>query len=83
MLTANTLIIGCENAAEFDQLRAELMDEHDPQSPLECELWSASPGSSGRLRRVPFFEAAILDARHAQLWQVKYLNNDLAFEDPA
>ena len=58
------LIIVGENADDFDQLRAELMDEHDPQSALECELVERLAGILWRLRRVPFFEAAILDARH-------------------
>jgi hypothetical protein len=37
-LTAKMLIIVGENADDFDQLRAELMAEHDPQSVLETEL---------------------------------------------
>jgi len=41
------------------------MEEHDPQSALECELVVRLAGILWRLRRVPFFEAAILDARHA------------------
>ena len=65
-LTAKTLIIVGENADDFDQLRAELMDEHDPQSALECELVERLAGILWRLRRVPFFEAAIMDARHYQ-----------------
>jgi hypothetical protein len=67
-LTAKMLIIVAENAADFDQLRAELMDEHDPQSALECELVERLAGILWRLRRVPFFEAAILDARQDQVW---------------
>ena len=62
------LIIVGEDADDFDQLRAELMDEHDPQSALECELVERLAGILWRLRRVPFFEAAILDARHAEVW---------------
>ena len=58
------LIIVGENADDFDELRAELMDEHDPQSALECELVERLAGILWRLRRVPFFEAAILDSRH-------------------
>ncbi len=37
-LTAKTLVIGDEDPAQFDKLRAELMQEFDPQSGLECEL---------------------------------------------
>jgi hypothetical protein len=67
-LTAKTLIIVGENANDFDLLRTELMDEHDPQSASECELVERLAGILWRLRRVPFFEAAILDARHASVW---------------
>jgi len=66
-LTAKTLITVGECADDFDQLRAELIDEHEPQSFLECELVERLAGILWRLRRVPFFEAAILDARHSQM----------------
>ena len=66
-LTAKTLVIVGENADDFDQLQAELMNEHDPQSALECELVERLAGVLWRLRRLPFFEAAILDARQAQV----------------
>jgi hypothetical protein len=74
-LTAKTLIIVGEHADDFDELRAALMDEYDPQSPLEHELVERLAGILWRLRRVPFFEAAILDARHAEVWDRKYSNN--------
>ena len=61
-LTAKMLIIVGENADDFDQLRVELMDEHNPQSVLECELVERLTGILWRLRRVPLFEAAMLDA---------------------
>ena len=65
-LTAKMLIIVGEDADDFDELRAELMDEYDPQSALECELVERLAGILWRLRRVPFFEAAIFDARHVR-----------------
>ncbi len=65
------LIILGEDADDFDQLRAELMDEHDPQSVLETELVERLAGILWRLRRVPSFEAAILDTRHQQVWNQK------------
>jgi hypothetical protein len=68
-LTAKMLIIVGEHADDFDQLRAELMAEYDPQSALECELVERLAGILWRLRRVPFFEAAIMDARHTQAGQ--------------
>ena len=71
-LTAKMLIIVGEHADDFDQLRAELMAEHDPQSVLETELVERLAGILWRLRRVPSFEAAILDTRHQQVWNQKY-----------
>jgi hypothetical protein len=65
------LIIVGENADDFDQLRAGLLEEHDPQSVLECEMVERMAGILWRLRRVPLFEAAILDARHQQVWNQK------------
>jgi hypothetical protein len=66
-LTAKTLIIVGERSDDFDQLRAELMNEHDPQSALEAELVERLAGILWRLRRVPLFEAAILTACHAEV----------------
>jgi hypothetical protein len=70
-LTAKMLIILGEDADDFDQLRAELMAEHDPQSVLETELVERLGGILWRLRRLPSFEAAILDTRHQQVWNQK------------
>ena len=50
------------------------MDEHDPQSALECELVERLAGILWRLRRVPFFEAAILSARHVEVRDRQFLN---------
>jgi hypothetical protein len=49
------LIIVGEQAEDFDQLRAELMDQYDPRSALECELVERLAMILWRLRRVPFF----------------------------
>src|SRR6476620_2436513 len=70
-LTAKMLIIVGEHTDDFDQLRAGLMNEHDPQSVLETELVERLTGILWRLRRVPSFEAAILDTRHPQVWNQK------------
>jgi hypothetical protein len=64
-LTAKTLIIVGECADDFEALRTELVEEYEPQSPLEIELVERIAGILWRLRRVPLFEAAIVDARHA------------------
>ena len=66
-LTATTLVIGNEDPAHFDRLRAELMEQYDPQSPLECELVERLSSLLWRLRRVPIFEAAIIEARRADV----------------
>jgi hypothetical protein len=66
-LTASTLIIVGEEPDEFDELRAALIDSYDPQSPWERELVERLAGIFWRLRRVPFWEAAIIDARYVQL----------------
>jgi hypothetical protein len=66
-LTAKTLVIVGEHADDFDGLRGELLEQHGPRSALEFELVERLAGILWRLRRVPFFEAAILDARHAQV----------------
>ena len=52
-LTAKMLVIAGENEDDFDQLRADLTDEHDPQSALEAELVERLAGILWRLRRVP------------------------------
>lgn len=66
-LTAKTLVIGDEDPAQFDKLRVELMEEYDPQSALECELVERLSSLLWRLRRIPAFEAAIIDARRAEV----------------
>jgi len=43
------------------------LEEHDPQSALEAELAERLAGILWRLRRVPFFEAAILGPRRDEL----------------
>jgi hypothetical protein len=66
-LTAKLLVIGDEDPAEFEELRAALMEQYDPQGPAECELVEYLAGVYWRLRRFPFFEAAIFAARQAQV----------------
>ena len=66
-LTAKTLVIGDEDPAQFDKLRAEVMEQYDPQSALERELVERLSSLLWRLRRIPAFEAAIIDARRAEV----------------
>jgi hypothetical protein len=58
------------------------MDEHDPQSTLECELVERLAGILWRLRRVPFFEAGILDACHQRVTNQKNYGRPLKPEGP-
>jgi hypothetical protein len=44
-LAAAMLVTGYEDAGQFEELRTELMNEHDPQSALECELRGALGGN--------------------------------------
>jgi hypothetical protein len=81
-LTAKTLVIVGEDPDDFDELRAELMKQHGPQLALEYELVERLSGLLWRLRRVPFFEAAILDARHAEVSEEKSLDDDWESEEP-
>ena len=64
-LTAKKLIMVGEHAEDFEELRSALVEQYDPQSALEFELVERLAGILFRLRRVPFFERAILDARHS------------------
>ena len=66
-LSAKLIMIVGEKADDFDRLRANLLDEYQPQSALECEMVERLTIILWRLRRVPSFEVAILDARHQQV----------------
>ena len=66
-LTARLLVIGDEDPAEFEELRAGLLEQYNPQGPAECELVEYLAGVYWRLRRFPLFEAAIFAAREAQV----------------
>jgi flagellar biosynthesis/type III secretory pathway protein FliH len=68
-LTAKTLIIAGESADDFDELRAKLVQELNPQSTLECELVEQLAVNVWRRRRAPCFEAAIVAAREEQVAQ--------------
>jgi hypothetical protein len=60
-LTAKMLIIVGECEDDFNELR--LIDELKPQSTLEAELVVRIAGILRRLRRTPFFEAAVVTSR--------------------
>ena len=77
-LTASTLVIAGEDPSEFEKLRAELMEEHGPQTALECELVERLSGLLWRLRRVPYFEAAIMNARQVEVEERESLDRLIA-----
>ena len=75
-LTAETLVIGGEDPARFNEFRAELIRQRDPQSTLESELVERLAGILWRLRRVPFFEAAIVAARQDEVDEYTSLEDE-------
>ena len=65
-LRARILLSG-EDEAEFNQLRARLLQEHNPQTTLEAELVEDLARIILLRKRAACFEAAILDARGEEL----------------
>jgi hypothetical protein len=66
-LTAKSVVLWNEKQADFDELRDELVDEYNPRSAMEHELVENLAALLWRLRRVPTFEANIIEARHADV----------------
>ena len=62
-LTAQAVIIGDEDPAQFDALRKALEEEFQPHSLMERELVERLAGIIWRIRRTPKFEAALIEAR--------------------
>jgi len=62
-LTAEVVVTTSEDAEAFSEFREALMRQYDPEGWLECELVERIASLCWRLRRVPVFEAAILDYR--------------------
>jgi hypothetical protein len=66
-LSAGTLVVGDEDPADFDRLRAAFEEEFCPQTELEFLLVERAATLMWRLRRVPAFEAVIIQARKAKI----------------
>jgi hypothetical protein len=66
-LTAKTIVIGDEDPAQFELLRKALEERFKPHSVMERELSERLAGIAWRLRRIPAFEAAILDTLCAEV----------------
>ena len=62
-MTARTVVIGKEDPLEFDALRHALEEEFEPLSMMERELVERLAGIVWRPRRMPQFEAALIEAR--------------------
>lgn len=66
-LTAGTLVVGAEDPADLDRLRAKFEQEFCPQTELEFLLVERAAIQMWRSRRVPALEAAIIQARKAKI----------------
>jgi hypothetical protein len=65
-LTAQAVVIEDEDPAQFDVLRHALQEEFEPHSLMERELVERLAGIMWRIRRIPKFEAALIEARCEQ-----------------
>jgi hypothetical protein len=61
-LTATTLVINGENPKNFELLRAEYEAQFKPRNALQFELVERLAVTTWRLRRIPAFEAALIEA---------------------
>jgi hypothetical protein len=59
-ITAKVVVIGGEDPGQFELFRASLEEEFEPQASLERELVERLVGYAWRLRRIPIFEAAVM-----------------------
>ena len=60
-LTAQDVVLAHEDPAKFEALSEELRERFKPRDALEEELVGRIAGLLWRLRRIPVFEAALLD----------------------
>ena len=77
-LTAETIVIGDEDPKAFDMLRAELEEEYNPRPGIESELVERLAVLMWRMRRIPIFEAALIELGREQVASDKrrYLISD-------
>jgi hypothetical protein len=66
-LTAKTIVIGDEDPGQFEILRAAFEDEFQPRSLMERELVEYLAALTWRRRRVPVFEAGLIEAIRAEI----------------
>ena len=65
-LTAKALVINGENPKNFELLRADYEAQFKPRNALQFELVERLAVTAWRLRRIPAFEAALIEARRAE-----------------
>src|SRR3974377_719560 len=66
-LTAKALVINGENPKNFELLRADYEAQFKPRNALQFELVERLAVTAWRLRRIPGFEAALIEARRAEV----------------
>jgi hypothetical protein len=66
-LTAETIVIGDEDPKAFEALRAQLLEEYNPRPGIESELVERLASLMWRMRRIPKFEAALIENRRDSL----------------
>jgi hypothetical protein len=66
-VTTGAVMIFDENPAQFESLCAGLEQAHAPQTRMQLELVNYAAGILWRLRRVPAFEASILEVHQAEI----------------
>ena len=70
-LTAQTVVIDAEDPLQFDSLCKGLEQEFEPHSLIERELIERLAGIVWRLRRIPRFEAALIQSRCSEVSFIK------------
>jgi hypothetical protein len=81
-LTAETIVIGDEDPKAFEALRAQLLEEYNPRPGIESELVERLASVMWRMRRIPKFEAALIEIRRDRLLSERRLFPD-SFDDEA
>ena len=74
-LTAETIVIGDEDPRTFDMLRAELEEEYNPRPGIESELVERLAVLMWRMRRIPIFEAALIEVRRERIASDKRMDS--------
>jgi hypothetical protein len=74
-LTAETIVIGDEDPKKFGILRAELEEEYNPRPGIESELVERLAVLMWRMRRIPMFEAALIELNREQVASQKRIDS--------